>query len=221
VDQLSLMQPNSAFVETASELLEQAGYAVDYYPGENVTVNFYRNLPAHGYALLILRNHSSLTGTDAWATDDASLYTTEPYDETKYLDEQMDRRLSIVSYNEGGPEYFGIAPDFVRSSMSGRFDETTVILMGCDGLRSDVAAKAFLQKGAQAFISWSGPVSAAHTDAATERLLQRLLIDGLDIQEAVTQTMGELGPDPDYGSSLLFYPPESVTSGLGQGYATR
>lgn len=218
VDQLSLTQPNPAFVETATNLLEEAGYTVDYYPGEQVTVDFYRDLPTRGYEFLILRVHSALTGTGEEATDDATLYTTEPYSESKYLSEQVARRLGIASYYEGGPEYFGITPEFVRSSMKGEFDQTVVILMGCDGLRSDAAAEAFVRRGARAFVSWSGPVSASHTDAATERLLQHLLVDRLTLGQAVAQTMAEVGPDPTYGSSLSFYPPESAASGLGEAY---
>ena len=49
VDQLSLTYPNQTFIETATNTLKQAGYSVDYYPGEKVTVEFYRNLPTHGY----------------------------------------------------------------------------------------------------------------------------------------------------------------------------
>ena len=206
VDQLSLTAPTPAFVEVATSLLEQAGYMVDYYPGEEVTVDFYRDLPARGYEFLILRVHSSLTGRGVQATDDASLYTTEPYDGSSYLDEQIARRLSIVSYYEGGPEYFGITPEFVRSSMEGKFDDTTIIMMGCDGLKSKVTAEALVQKGAASVISWTGPVSAEHTDAATERLLQYLLIDKLTTQEAVVRAMAEVGPDPSYGSVLRFYP---------------
>lgn len=53
VDQLSLTQPNPAFAETATGILEDAGYLVDYYPGEAVTVEFYRDLPTHGYDLIL------------------------------------------------------------------------------------------------------------------------------------------------------------------------
>jgi hypothetical protein len=60
VDQLGLTQPNPTFVETATDLLEQAGYSVDYYPGEKVTVEFYRTFPAQPNELIILRVHSAL-----------------------------------------------------------------------------------------------------------------------------------------------------------------
>jgi hypothetical protein len=212
VDQLSLTYPNPAFTETATELLKQAGYAVDYYPGEQVTVDFYRDLPTGGHRFLILRNHSSVVGTGTEVTEEAGLYTSEPYSERKYLDEQLAWRLMVAKYHEGGPEYFGITPEFVKSSMRGKFDDATIIMMGCDGLRSDMLAEAFVLRGAQAVVSWSGPVGAAHTDAATEHLLRHLLLDGLTIQEAVTQTMAEVGPDPAYDSVLRLYPSEEPVS---------
>ena len=214
VDHLSLNQPNPAFAQTVTDLLEQAGYAVDYYPGEEVTVDFYRHLPGRGYRLLILRNHSSLVGTGVEVTEDAGLYTSEPYSENGHLAEQLDERLLIARYYEGGPAYFAIAPEFVRSSMRGKFDDTTIILMGCDGLRTDMLAQALVQRGAKSVVGWSRPVSASHTDAATERLLQHLLVDGLTIQEAVTQTMAELGPDPSYESVLRLYPSEEPVSAV-------
>jgi hypothetical protein len=206
VDQLSLTQPNPSFSETATSILEQAGYVVDYYPGEEVTVDFYKRLPTHGYGLIILRVHSGLARADGKPTGWLSLFTSEPYTNTAHFEEQEAERVAKASYYEGGPQYFAVVPDFIKSSMIGGFDDTTVILMGCDGLVTNSAAEAFLQKGAGAFVGWSETVSATHTDAATERLLQHLLIDGLTIEEAVTQTMAEVGPDPEYGSTLLVYP---------------
>jgi hypothetical protein len=79
-------------------------------------------------------------------------------------------------------------------------------MMGCDGLRTDATAEALVRKGAKAVVGWSGPVSPSHTDEATQRLLQHLLIDGLTVEEATAQTMAEVGPDPEYESRLLVYP---------------
>lgn len=212
VDQLSLTQPNPDFLEAATNLLEEAGYTVDYYPGEEVTVEFYRDLPTQRYQLVILRVHSgltSLTRTYEEETDQVALFTSSPYSKAEYLEEPVDS-LAIASYQVDGPQYFAIMPDFIKSSMRGRFDDTTIILMGCDGLASDKAAEAFVERGARAFLSWSGLVSASYTDAATERLLQHLVIDGLPIEDAVAQTMADVGPDPEYGSTLLVYPSEEA-----------
>jgi len=205
VDHLGLTRSNPAFAEAATELLEQAGYAVDYYPGEEVTVEFYRHLPTWGHELLILRVHSALGRVGDRPADWVTLFTSDSYDKTWYRKELEKQRLSRVSYYKDGPQYFGIMPGFIKSSMKGDFQDTTIIVMGCDGLKSDTMAEAFVERGAKAIVAWDGLVSSEHTDAVTERLLQLLLIDGLTIQEAVTQTMAEVGPDPSYGSVLQVY----------------
>ena len=40
-------------------MLRDAGYSVSYYQGEQVTVDFYRELAARNYDLVILRVHSA------------------------------------------------------------------------------------------------------------------------------------------------------------------
>ena len=113
------------------------------------------------------------------------------------------------------PSYsFTIPQKFVESGMKGNFDGATVIIMGCDGLRSDKMAKAFLSKGAKAVIGWNTSVSATRTDEATERLLRHLVTDRLHMQQAVARTMSEVGPDPVEGSVLHVYPPEEAASAI-------
>jgi len=213
VDQLSLSQPNPDFAASATNVLEQADYAVDYFPGEQVTVDFYRDLPTQDYDLIILRVHSGiaeetdLTTGETTKREYVSLFTGEPYSRDKYPEEPIGR-LGKATYYEGAPPLFGIGPDFITHSMRGSFDKTLIVLMGCDGLRSQRTAQAFLDKGASAFVSWSKAVSASHTDAATERLLEKLVIDGLPVGDAVAQTSAELGPDPSYGAELRVLPDE-------------
>ena len=208
VDQLALTQPNPGFVGTATDMLEQAGYTVDYYPGEEVTVEFYRTFPAQPYDLIIFRVHSALGREDGRPADWVTLFTADSYRETWYVDEQKTRRLSKVSYYEDGPPYFGIMPDFVRSSMKGDLQGSTVLMMGCDGLATETIAEALVDRGAKAVVSWNGLVSGDHTDAAAEQLVRHLVIEGLPLGEAVERTAAEVGPDPAYGSVLRLYPPE-------------
>ncbi len=203
VDQLSLTQPNPEFVSSARSLLAEAGYLVDYFAGEQVTVDLYRSLPQRDYDMIILRVHAGITtevdasSGERTETEYVSLFTGEPHTPGKYPDEELNR-LGRARYYEDADPLFGIGPDFITDSMEGRFDDTLIIMMGCDGLRSQRTAQAFLDKGAQAFVSWTQPVSASHTDATTQRLLERLLIEGQPTSEAVRQTAAEVGPDPAY-----------------------
>jgi hypothetical protein len=125
-------------------------------------------------------------------------------------------RLVKVSYPGSDEVFFGVRSDFITSSMKGRFDGTAIVLMGCNGLTTTRTAEAFIEKGAKAVVGWSELVSASHTDEATERLLEHLVVDGLTVGEAVEKTTAELGPDPAYGSVLRVYPPEAAASTIRQ-----
>lgn len=213
VDQLSLTFPNRTFIETATNILKQAGYIVDYFPGEKVTVDFYRNLPLHGYKIIILRVHSTATNPDM-SEGPVTLFTSEPYSQTKYVYEQLTDQLVKVAYsNEGAKKeifYFGINPPFVTSSMRGKFQNAMVIMMGCEGLDNTLMAQAFIQKGASVYISWNKGVTASHTDSATTHLLQHFVIEKMTVKQAIQETYKELGADPLYKSLLMAYPLEAL-----------
>jgi hypothetical protein len=214
VDQLELTAPNPTFVSNARETLSQAGYSVDYIHGKDVTVDFYRKLPSREYDLVLLRVHAGITrevqegSGETTATEYVSLFTGEPYDESKYGDELLNY-IGRATYTDepDGDAVYGIGPRFVADKMEGDFGGALVVLMGCDGLRSQVTAEAFTNRGASAFVSWSQQVSAPHTDEATEKLLQRLLIEGVPLREAVQQTAAEVGPDQAFGGELRVFPP--------------
>lgn len=215
IDQLALTDPNTAFVNEAGLRLQAAGYAVDYYPSYEVTVDFYRNLPKRGYELIVIRSHAS---QQVFERDPATggsvehagvaLFTNERYSQFTHADDQRAYRLGVGSYPQLGisDKYFLIGPEFVRSSMRGTFEGATIVLMGCGGLSTPDIAKAFEARGVRQFISWDTLVTAAHTDAATQALLGYLVSDGLPPAEAVARTMAAVGTDPSYGSRLLVYP---------------
>jgi hypothetical protein len=216
IDQLAFTDANPEFAADASRQLEAAGYAVDYYPSKAVTVEFYRELPTRGYSFVLLRSHStqfiyrrdSATSALRQAENSVMLFTTEPYSQVAYADEQRSGRVAVGSYPDGQApgQYFLIDPTFVASSMRGQFRNATVVLMGCGGLSTTDMAKAFEKRGAKEFISWDTSVTAAHTDAATRTLLSHLLGDTPQPNEAVAKTMAEVGPDPSFGSKLVAYP---------------
>ena len=213
VDQLELTAPNPDFAKQATELLEAAGYEVDYVPGAEVTVDYYRELPSKGYEIVLLRAHAA--GRELAADDygdDVSLFTSERVSANKYVREQRERLVKGVGFSreqmERGELYYGIPSSFVRESMQGDFGGATVVLMGCDVLRAQNMAEAFVDRGAGAVVGWDAPVSARHTDLGTLSMLRYLLVDELPVQEAAAAAMAEVGPDPYFDSVFLSYPPE-------------
>ena len=81
--------------------------------------------------------------------------------------------------------------------MQGKFNNTTIVLMGCDGLTFDTTAKAFVKKGAGVVIGWNSLVSASHTDAAIQSLMPKLASQKLTFSQAISQTMAEIGKDAE------------------------
>src|SRR6202521_4219835 len=213
VDELALTDPNSAFVQHATDLLQASGYKVDYYPSETVTVNAYRNLPAHNYGVILLRTHTAMhyipgdPTKPLNVTGDVDLFTTELYSTTTYVSEQLARQVDPAELlSNRRVQYFSVGPQFVAASMKGHFRNTTIILMGCDGLMTRSMADALIRRGAGSVISWDKSVTPSHTDAATGRLLEHLLVDHNDAKQAVAQTMLDVGPDRDFGAPLAPYP---------------
>lgn len=204
VDQLSLTQPNPDFVKDATGKLERSNYVVDYYPGEQVTVDLYNQLDDLGYDLLILRVHTARFQGE-WRGqiyDHPVLFTNQLYSTPEYVQEQWELQLQPVFAYEGAPVYFGIAPNFVRNG--GNFDGG-VILMGCSSLSTDALADSFTDSGADYVIGWNDLVSAAHMDKAAISVLDRILSENLPPQEAIAKTNSKVGIDQTYHSHLLAY----------------
>ena len=200
LDQLEAFSPGSTFIEEAKKALTSAGFTVEYYPPEDVTVELYRKLPLLECRLIVLRVHSAVS-------DDGGVYpfTSEPYSESKYPFEQLMGTVGKGSLTKDPPYYFAISPSFVTYEMEGNFNGAMVILSTCHGLCSPKFADRLMQRGVSVVIGWDGLVDLSHTDRATLVLL-RSLIEGSTVMQAVETTMREVGPDPQHGSLLRYYP---------------
>jgi hypothetical protein len=206
VDQLSSVQENDAFVANVTEELENYGFEVDLYQGSNVTVDFYRELITHGYKLIIFRAHSGLLAENEVTQDRTVLFTNEEYSQLKHYAEQLNDQLAMARVDEDHPMVFGIPPKFIRESMEGEFDDAVIIMMGCSGLFLRDLAEAFADKGASVYVGWNGSVELYYIDEATPYLVEQLCSGNLTIKEAVDNTMSVIGPDPEHGSGLEYYP---------------
>jgi len=210
IDQTGLSFPTPDFLAKAEGYLEEAGYVVDRYPPEVVTVDFLRTLPMKGYQLILFQTHATsevmLEGEEERDTDAAPgpfLFTTETYQQQRHIRLQLEDqvRASRLFY-EDSPLLFAVGPKFVRRSMQGTFPGSVIIIGGCQSLAVPDLAEAFLEKGASVVIGWDEMVNLSHNNRAVLRLLERLTEDGLSAQEAVSKTMEEVATDPTYGSSL-------------------
>jgi len=209
VDQLYSLQPNEAFVNEVTNQLEDYGFEVDLYQGDEVTVDLYGRLPDYGHELIIFRAHSGLLRSKGERIERTCLFTNEPYSEMKHVAEQLSDQLAKARIDEYHAWVFGIGDEFVTQSMEGQFDDTVIIMMGCSCLYLEDLAEAFINKGASAYLAWVATVDLDYVDGAALNLVENLCSKELTVRKAVAETMAENGPDPHYGAVLEYYPASS------------
>ena len=212
VDQLYNLRPNQAFIDEATAVLEGYGFSVDLYQGDEVTVDFFRELPSHGYKLIIFRVHSGqlIREHDSEIVEATFLFTSEPYSQTKYTREQRSGQMAKARTSEQQPFVFAIGARFVTGSMKGNFDNTVIIMMGCSALREQDMAQAFIEKGASTYLGWGASVDLGYVDGAALNLISNLCTKAMTVEQAIVSTMNEVGPDPTYGARLYGYPKQSA-----------
>jgi len=189
IDQLSssrlaetIRYPNQTFINTAKQLLYKRFSIVDYY-SDNATVEQYKGLSSQNYKLIIWRAHSALNLDSKYiAISTSDKYGSKNYDQ--YLENGQLTLCNITGYY-----YFGITPKFVKELMSGRFNDTVIILMSCNGLKQEYykTAETFEEKGAKVFISWDGWIESSDNDNAITLLLQYLINENNTISNAVSK----------------------------------
>lgn len=207
VDQLavvpSLFVPE--FNNTCTQLFTASGYDSKYYAGEDVTIDFYGELPSKGGRIIVVRAHSSVREN----TLNVDLYTSEVYQEDlalgQYYDLAVNKHISRAYFNYSDAEYFAVGPSFVSSVMKGGFSESLIVLMGCKSLNQTSMAEALVSRGAEAVVGWTGDVTVSDTDTCILELLDLLLDKSDTLKGAVDRVNGD---HPLNGTRLAYYPEE-------------
>jgi hypothetical protein len=211
----------AAIVDQTTAELEAAGFEVDVYHGEEVSVKLYRELPKYGYKLIIFRAHAGLLQAEedsevVGVKQATYLFTAEEYKQTKYVREQLDDRMLPAEMVEDFPLVFAVNSKFVLESMEGRFEDTVIIMMGCSCAYLGDMATAFTLKGASTYLGWDGSVGLGYVDRATADLITNLCAEKMTVEQAVAETTAEIRPDPDWGTGLKFYPKESGSQTIAE-----
>lgn len=209
IDQLCILQPNEVFIQKTNRELEKYGFQVDVRSGNEITVDFYRELPTYGYNLLIFRVHSGLLSGDPRIADMTWLFTDEPYNKARHTIDQLADRVTFARVYDEAPWFFAISSKFIAESLEGQFNDTTIVMMGCDCMHLPDMAEAFVKKGASAYIGWNLSVGLGYVDDAALNLVGNLCSQKFTVAEAVAATMKAKGPDPDNGAVLQYYPRQS------------
>ena len=90
LDQLDNDIPNEEFQKKATQYLKDAGYEVDLFTTQQLTVDFYKKLPKMNYEFIVVRSHAiGSDGPDYFEKEPVSIFTGEKYADDKYIQEQL------------------------------------------------------------------------------------------------------------------------------------
>ncbi len=215
IDQLYDEIPNDYFVNTSTRYLNDAGYKVDVYSSDEITIDFYKKLPLMNYNMIIIRSHSLGEGE---LEESASLFTGEKYSSHKYIKEQFwgyvgkGVPLLWAQLPEAGglnnlldKTYFVIGSKFVEEFMVGQFNNSTIILGGCQTMQGTILANSFLKRGASEVIGWTDLVDITNNDAVILDVLKESLVNGVEIKNAVESLMEERDGQFYYSTTLKYH----------------
>jgi len=197
LDALYASSQDLTYEQNLTNYLSKAGYRVDVFRGENVTIDLLRNIG--GYKVLILRLHSAIRGF-------LYLFSGEKYTQSEYALEQLSGgvREGITFDNVS---YFAINAVFLGGKNQWGLKGSTIILMGCNGTGDSYSIQRLLDRGVKAYIAWTGYVELSYSDETTLALVKALYLKGSSVQAAVEEAMKEAGTEPAYNSVLEYYGP--------------
>lgn len=190
LDGLYSESPNLAFSQSLTNYLSAAGYEVDDFRGDNVTIDLLTNIA--NYSVVILRLHSTL---DKYGN--LYIFSGEPYTESKYAMEQLTGSVRKAKTFDG-KLYFALNVVLLGAKKQDSLKDSTVILMGCNGTADSWGIRKLHERGVKTYIAWTGYVDLSHSDDATLTLVKNLYVEKLSPAAAVEKTMAEAHPDPLY-----------------------
>ena len=215
IDQLDRDLPNPSFQNQTMQYFTKAGYEVDLVTYDDITIDFYKNLPSMDYDFIVFRSHALAIYGDkpsSW------IFTGEKYTPKKYIQEQLAKdlisravpyRVSLAAdlgYDTASKDrHFIISAKFVKDLMIEKFPNSVVILGGCDTLAHPDFGHAFIERGASSVIGWSGLVGAHENDQVIMSLVEDLVIEKSEINDAVDSVMEDFLKNNDTKLRLKHY----------------
>jgi len=192
VDQLYGENPSFGFVERAHSILNEKGYNVRIFQGEDVTLDLFYDT-VWDMEIIILRMHSGVFDNRTW------LFTHEEYEPVKHVIEQLSRDVNIGRCKSVEYPVFTMSSSFFQRNID--FNGGLVVVMGCNGLDEVDLVSSFVESGADVVVGWNGAITVEETDEAVIFFLEQIL-SGYNVCEAIGDSGLEYYPDSAHAFRL-------------------
>jgi hypothetical protein len=215
IDQLHDSIPNLYFQEKATQYLELAGYQVDIFTTQDITIDFYKNLPSMNYKYIVIRTHGL---EDPKYNNGTFLFTGEKYSVNKFIPEQLSGQVgkgapiyelerSQIKEEELDLDermYFLVGSKLVDELMVGKFPDSVILIGGCESVRNKDLAKSLILRGASEIVGWDRTIGSIENDRIMLAFLEKTLVDKEKIQDAVIELNDKYSSDLQFSSELNY-----------------
>ena len=118
---------------------------------------------------------------------------------------EIDMTQSWEQLVDDSNPYFLVGSKYVDDVMEGRFQNSVLVLGGCSTLSDTSLAESLIRKGASAVIGWDALVGSIQNDQVMLELLENVLINNMDIKDAVKSEENKDQRYSKFNPNLLFY----------------
>jgi len=211
IDQLHNDKPNTSYQQNVTKYLETAGYEVDLFTTDDITVDFYKKLPSLNYEFIVIRTHSLGIGE---VEESSSLFTGEIHNDYNHIQEQYSRIVGngvpFLPDALKDETYFVVGSKFIDEAMLGTFPQSKIILAGCETTQGTQLAESLLYRGASEVVGWDGLVSSRQNDEVIMQVLEETLVNGIELEDAVESVMKQYEQKLLTDTALSHYTPGST-----------
>ncbi len=201
-DSLSIDYPNELLIQRLSDLLRKAGYSVDIKRGVDVAPELYSKL--NEYSVVILRTHGGKADVIVEGRD---IKINGLFTGLEWRDEYMGFKLNgtgtrAFPYNSA-KAYLAVLPKFFYEKLEGLFCRGSVVIVAsCYSLYTRDIADVLAMKGLTYYIGFENVVTVDYMDRALEKILSLVLVENHTWEDAASEVLEELGPDPVVGEYM-------------------
>ena len=101
--------------------------------------------------------------------------------------------------------YFLVGSKYVDELMEGRFPNSVIVLAGCSTVSNPSLAKSFIDRGASLVLGWDRLVGSDRNDRVTLAFLENVLINDMEVDEAVQHANKKFDLDSESDPTFAYY----------------
>ena len=186
--------------------LQRAGFIVDYYKDNNVTIDLLKRLDNEEYGVIYINTHGFV---DSEGT--VLIFTGENHtlgkEELYWKDIEEDRIRWFESQGNVMGYYYVTPSFFTLYGNDTGYHNALVFVDACHSANNTSMAEAFLDLGAGCYAGWTALVGVEYGVAMDGKFFKQICIDG----ETVEESIGKIKPDPKSKSRMTYFGDSGLT----------